>query len=35
VFPRDGSQDEGFQKFVRFLWGNPIGRMISMVRLPF
>jgi len=35
VFPRDASQDEGFSKFVRFLWGNPIGRKISMLRLPF
>lgn len=35
VFPRDASQDEGFQKFIRFLWGNPVGRMISLLRLPF
>jgi succinate-semialdehyde dehydrogenase/glutarate-semialdehyde dehydrogenase len=35
VFPRDASQDAGFQKFVRFLWGNPIGRMLSLLRLPF
>jgi hypothetical protein len=35
VFPRDASRDEGFSKFMRFLWGNPIGRKISMMRLPF
>jgi len=35
VFPRDAGKDEGFQKFVGFLWGNAVGRMISMLRLPF
>jgi len=35
VFPRDASKDEGFQKFMGFLWGNAFGRMISMLRLPF
>ena len=35
VFPRDASQDDGFQKFMTFLWGSAIGRKISMMRLPF
>lgn len=35
VFPRDASKDDGFQKFMKFLWGSAIGRKISLMRLPF
>jgi len=34
VFPRDNSQDEGFQKFIKFLWGTAAGRAISLMRIP-
>jgi len=34
VYPRDIKQDADFQKFMRFLWGNPIGRKLAMMRLP-
>ncbi len=27
-------EEEGFQKFMRFLWGTGLGRRISMMRLP-
>ncbi|MBW2274984.1 MAG: aldehyde dehydrogenase family protein [Deltaproteobacteria bacterium] len=33
-YPLSLKDDEGFQKFMRFLWGNPLGRMISMMRVP-
>jgi hypothetical protein len=34
-YPLSLMQDEGFQKFMRFLWGTAIGRKLSMPRLPF
>lgn len=33
-YPYSTKKEVGFQKFVRFLWGNWIGRKISMLRLP-
>ena len=33
-YPLSLKDDEGFQKFMRFLWGNPLGRKISMMRVP-
>jgi hypothetical protein len=35
IFPRDASQDDGFQKFIKFLWGTAAGRAISLMRMPF
>jgi len=34
-YPLSLKQDEGFQKFLAFLWGTWLGRKISMMRLPF
>jgi succinate-semialdehyde dehydrogenase/glutarate-semialdehyde dehydrogenase len=34
IFPRDSSQDDGFQKFIKFLWGTAAGRAISLMRMP-
>ncbi len=33
-YPMSLKHDEGFQKFLRFLWGSPIGRKLAMMRLP-
>lgn len=33
-YPLSLKDDEGFQKFLGFLWGTGFGRMISMMRLP-
>jgi succinate-semialdehyde dehydrogenase/glutarate-semialdehyde dehydrogenase len=33
-YPLSLKDDEGFQKFLGFLWGTGLGRMISMMRLP-
>jgi len=33
-YPMSLSKDEGFQKFIRFLWGTWLGRKISLMRLP-
>jgi acyl-CoA reductase-like NAD-dependent aldehyde dehydrogenase len=34
-YPLSLKDDEGFQKFLVFLWGTWLGRKISMMRLPF
>ncbi len=33
-YPLSSKQDDGFQKFVRFLWGTSLGRKLSMMRAP-
>ncbi len=33
-YPMSLKQDEGFQKFIKFLWGSAIGRKFAMMRLP-
>ncbi len=35
TYPYTAQGDVGFQKFIRFLWGNRLGRWLSMLRLPF
>jgi succinate-semialdehyde dehydrogenase/glutarate-semialdehyde dehydrogenase len=33
-YPLSSKQDDGFQKFMRFLWGTSLGRKLSMMRAP-
>ena len=33
-YPLSLKKDEGFQKFVRFLWGTAVGRKLSLMRPP-
>jgi succinate-semialdehyde dehydrogenase/glutarate-semialdehyde dehydrogenase len=35
MYPKSTKDDDGFQKFIKFLYGTRFGRMLAMLRLPF
>lgn len=35
MYPKSTKTDDGFQKFIKFLYGTSFGRKLAMMRLPF